>query len=396
MKKENKFILLCCLVYFTSYITRINYAATLVEMVGVLKISNAFASLAVTFSFVSYGVGQLVAGVLGDKLNPKNMLTFGLVTTGIINFMVGFSNNMTFILVVWTINGFAQALLWPPLVRLMTSVLSNDQYKKGGALVTIAASVAIVFVYLFSSFCIQFASYKLVFYISGGLGILVAGICHFKMDTFTQNAKLTSKVKDTSQVSLWKIILSCGLLPIMFVIVLQGMLRDGITTWMPTFIRDTFEMSNASSVLSTTILPLFTIFSIMIVRKLNVKWKNEVALSTAIWGGAGVLCIILLCSLNTMVLSTFSMALLTACMHGINLLLICNLPARFVKYGKVSTVSGVLNACTYIGSALSAYGIAKISEHFGWKITILIWLAIIVMGFVCSALSIKKSKEYCD
>ncbi len=40
----------------------------------------------------------------------------------------------------------------------------------------------------------------------------------------------------------------------------------------------------------------------------------------------------------------------------------------------VGLISGLLNSCTYIGSALSTYVIAVITDHFGWSATLLIWL----------------------
>lgn len=47
---------------------------------------------------------------------------------------------------------------------------------------------------------------------------------------------------------------------------------------------------------------------------------------------------------------------------------------------KVSTISGILNSCTYIGSAASTYGIALISEKAGWNFTLLIWFIIALTG----------------
>ena len=87
------------------------------------------------------------------------------------------------------------------------------------------------------------------------------------------------------------------------------------------------------------------------------------------------------------------MAVMTACMHGINLMLISNLPARFIKYGKVSFFSGALNACTYIGSAIATYGIAVLCKNYGWFITILIWAVIALAGIILSIVSIKKTKK---
>ena len=89
-------------------------------------------------------------------------------------------------------------------------------------------------------------------------------------------------------------------------------------------------------------------------------------------------------------LSVLFSAVLTGCMHGVNFMLIHLVPAYFKSSGNVSAVAGVLNCCTYIGSAVSTYGIAVISEKCGWNITLLLWIAIAAVGGVLCLCCIKK------
>ncbi len=93
-------------------------------------------------------------------------------------------------------------------------------------------------------------------------------------------------------------------------------------------------------------------------------------------------------------LSAFFYAILTAAMFGVNLLYIGMLPAFFKKYDNVSTTSGVLNSTTYIGSAISSYGIAVISNSFGWNTTLLIWLLIAVIGTAVSFIITKPWAKF--
>ncbi len=66
------------------------------------------------------------------------------------------------------------------------------------------------------------------------------------------------------------------------------------------------------------------------------------------------------------------MTVITGSMHGVNWMLVSHVPKRFRKCGNVSTVSGVIDAFTYVGAAIATYGIARISEPFGWQITIIL------------------------
>ena len=187
----------------------------------------------------------------------------------------------------------------------------------------------------------------------------------------------------------WRIFVQPMMLCVMMVIVLQGMLRDGVTTWMPSFISETYQMSHLIGILTCVILPIFSIFCYQSASRLyRNKFKNPV-LCSAFFFAVGCLSAFSLILLNgkTAALSVFCSAVLTGSMHGVNLLLICMIPPFFKNTGKVSTVSGVLNSCTYVGSAISTYGIALITEHFGWNATLLSWLIIAFLGTILNLLA---------
>jgi OPA family glycerol-3-phosphate transporter-like MFS transporter len=93
-------------------------------------------------------------------------------------------------------------------------------------------------------------------------------------------------------------------------------------------------------------------------------------------------------------LSILCCAVLTGCMHGVNVMLICMIPPFFKQTGRVSTVSGLLNACTYVGSALSTYGVALLSEQFDWSVTLWVWLGIAVMGTLVCLCTVKPWKRF--
>lgn len=90
------------------------------------------------------------------------------------------------------------------------------------------------------------------------------------------------------------------------------------------------------------------------------------------------------------VFSITMMTLITGCMYGINLLLISRVPRHFARFGRVATVSGILNASTYIGSSLSTYAFGAVSEHFGWFSTIFIWVLVALGGTLLCFFTFRK------
>jgi OPA family glycerol-3-phosphate transporter-like MFS transporter len=147
--------------------------------------------------------------------------------------------------------------------------------------------------------------------------------------------------------------------------------------------------------LTGVVLPLFSILGTQEGTRLYRKKLQNPLSCAALFFGVGMASSLVLVALGSIspVVSVLGMAILTGAMHGVNLMLICMLPPYFQKTGKVSTVSGVLNACTYIGSALSTYMIAFLVEKFGWQLNLQIWLGVTVAGTIVCFLLQKPWKK---
>ena len=68
------------LVYFMSYITRVNYNTILVEISSAENIPRSLLALPLTASFVTYGFGQIISGWLGDKFDAFKVVSSGLLS----------------------------------------------------------------------------------------------------------------------------------------------------------------------------------------------------------------------------------------------------------------------------------------------------------------------------
>lgn len=401
----SRYILLFTITYFVSYITRINYGAIISEMELSTGFSRSLLSMALTGSFITYGTGQIISGICGDRIAPRKLISYGLTVTILMNLLIPLCRTPYHMLAVWCVNGFAQAFMWPPLVKLMTILLTEDEYKKATARVSMGSSLGTIAVYLLSPALISIAGWRSVFIFSAACGILMLLLWN-KVCRETDTAVQTSIKESHSEKSVaacgtdtntllpqhssgFRMLLQPALICIMLIIILQGMLRDGVTTWMPSFISETYRLSNLIGILTGVILPIFSILCFQVSSRLyREKFQNPV-LCAALFFAVGCLSALTLTLVNgkTAAMSVLCSALLTGAMHGVNLMLICMIPPFFKNTGKVSTVSGVLNACTYIGSAISTYGVALLSERYGWGFTLLSWLAIACAGTVLSLIA---------
>lgn len=388
--------LMCCLVYFMAYVTRIDYAAALAEIVNDLGVTKQAASIAVTGSFITYGVGQIISGVLGDRIRPTRLIFAGMVCTSLINLMMGFLPSLTAMTAVWCFNGFFQALLWPPMVKLMVQNMTESEYIRASVNVSVASSLATIAVYMLVPLLIGLSGWRSVFGVAAAGGLIMAAvwICGTK-GLKEEPAPRRAEQAGSGHGGLSQV---AGLLiPVMAAVALQGILRDGITTWMPTYIFEVFDMGVSMSILTTAILPIFVIFSVKVAAKLGNRIGNDLKTSALLFGVGFIAAAAMIPLFSTsVVFCALMMAIITACMHGVNLMLISRLPVHFSKYGKVSTVSGLLNACTYVGAALSTYGFAALSDRFGWGFTIASWAVVAACGAVICTTLIRRWKAFAN
>ena len=392
------------LVYFVSYFARKDFAAVMAVMLSENIINKSEGGLIGMALFVCYGVGQLVSGYLGDKLRPSILLSLGLLTTALCNILMPHIPSAALMIPVWAVNGFAQAMLWPPIVRILADTLEGERFLRANLYVTSAAHISTILLYIFVPICVKFYDWKTVFTVAGIISAVVLLIFVVAMLTLLTESGGESEVKshttDTSA-PLLGLLSQSGLIRIFFAIVMMGFLRDGIESWLPTLYAEAFSRDASEAVLVSAILPVFSIVSIVSITALHRTrlFNNESKGAAILFIVAGAICLPIAIFINfghtaLRVICLILACLVCACMHAVNFLFISCVPGRFAPYGRAATASGFSNACTYVGAAISMYGIGALADSLGWSFTVVSWIIIAVLGAIFSLSSYKKYTRF--
>ena len=301
-KKEyskNGIIALCCMVYFVSYFSRKDFAAVMAGMIYDGAVSRANAGLIGTMLFAFYGAGQLISGYLGDKIKPKYLLLMGLSVTALCNTLMPLIPD-TAMIAAWGLNGLAQAMLWPPIVKILSTYLDHKTYVTANLLVTSAAHVATVLLYAYVPLCLSFMSWQTVFYTASALAlcsILIFAIAmrialpeevENKVNTASTKTVGVDKVAEQKSDNILTVLRKSGIFTVFVCIIVVGFLRDGIESWLPMLYSEAFGKDVSESTLVSMILPIFSIISITVVTALHRKGvlRNEVSGSVLLFAFA--------------------------------------------------------------------------------------------------------------
>lgn len=400
--------LLCWLTYVVSYLGRLNFSACLNEIIKNEGFTKASAGLISTGFFFSYGIGQLASGFLGDRLSSIWMVFLGLLFSSICNIVMFFLSNTYFMVVVWCINGLAQSMLWSPIIRIIAEYYNSHQ--RARVCVDIAGSpiVGTMLVYASSALIIAAAGWRYAFFTGAAATALMSvlwifGMKHIKHHTekhgvYENESEClqTLKTHTGNQTNTLGMILFSGLGWIAVSLMLQGILKEGVTAWVPTYISETFHLDSAISIIGTAVLPLCNLSGVYLSSfAYKYIFKDEISTSCFFFLTGGV-CFMLLyffSDVNVMV-SLLILAGATSSMMGVNTMMTSVLPVRFGKFGKSSTISGAMNASVHIGSAISSYGIGSLSAVMGWQKTISVWCICAVLGVALLTLVNKKWAEF--
>ena len=105
--------------YSSYYFCRKSYTFVVPALISELNIKKNELGVITSGFAAMYGIGKFSGGLLSDSLSPRIMFTTGMLLTGIINIVIGFTGNVWLLTFLWSVNGLAQGCGWPPCAKLL-------------------------------------------------------------------------------------------------------------------------------------------------------------------------------------------------------------------------------------------------------------------------------------
>ncbi len=107
--------------YAGFYLCRVNLAAAQRSLGADLKLSEGRLGGLIAALKVLYAGGQLVNGVLADRLGPRALIATGLAGSAVLNLVFSRLRNYRAMLLTWALNGYFQSAGWTPTVRTIAN-----------------------------------------------------------------------------------------------------------------------------------------------------------------------------------------------------------------------------------------------------------------------------------
>ena len=398
-KKSNFLIFLCWAAYTAAYVARLNYNASIVEILAQLNVTKEAAGTVSSFFFFAYGAGPLVNGLLSKRYNTKYSVTFALVASCIINLGMTFCNGIGAMKILWLFNGVFQSILWSSLIKTLSDNLADDKLPKAVMVMsTTVASGTFTAYGLSALFSALNMSWTSIFYVASAIVGAISVLWFAGISTIQKSAKKSEVAENKMQNKLSVTpLLVFTVIVILVSAVTNGFIKDGITTWVPSILKENFGMPSSLSIIVTLLLPIVSIFGASLVKTMHKRQKNENVLNGIYYFVAMILAglILLTINLKSAPLTLILFGGIACLMSAVNNVITSVVPLYSRDKIDSGLSAGLLNTFCYIGSTLATSLLGKIADTKGWNDVFICILLFTVTAFVvcCISVIVTKSKK---
>ena len=397
-KKSGFLIFLCWAAYTCAYVARLNYNASMVEILSQIGTTKEEAGMVSSFFFFAYGAGQLVNGLLSKRYNTKYSVAIALAASCVINLSMTFCHGIDTMKYLWFFNGAFQSVLWSSLIKTLSDNLADNKLSKAVMVMsTTVASGTFAAYGLAALFSALKMSWTLIFYVAAAIVGIVAVLWFVGMGTIEKSERNTAKTQLSSKnkVSLTPVFV-ISVAVILVSAITNGFIKDGITTWVPSIMKEEFGVPSSLSIIITLVLPILSIFGTSLVNFLHKREKNENALNGIFYFGAVIITVLIIITVKLKsVPVTLALFGGVAClMSAINNVITSIVPLYSRDKIDSGLSAGLLNTFCYVGSTLSASLLGRIADTKGWNdVFICILIFTLVSCSLCTASAIFSKKK---
>lgn len=404
-----RMMILCWLVYAMTYFGRLNLSVALPGLQASLGVDKTAVGLLGTLFFWCYGIGQLPGGVLGDRVSARRLVFAGLAGSALCNLAFAFQGGLAGLYPIWALNGLCQSLIWSPVVRTIARWTPPEH--RGRAVVAVSTSMVGGFalswgllggwaasgrtapLFLIPSAAMAMTSVAWLLTARDGPEGAAERLDAGRPDMKEAKAQTTASAGSTQSpasaadsavfqsatvgapastipwpAALRRLLSSPDLGLVILACFAQGIIRDGITLWAPTFLMEAHGMTIREATASSLFLPAMNLGGILLSGWLTERMGRRAEAATALLfvGAMGMLACMTFIS-GSAWLATLFLGLASGLTYGVNTLLMGVVPLRYAPLGLVSTVAGLLNFLAYMATGFASAFTGWMVDRTGWN-----------------------------
>jgi sugar phosphate permease len=358
-----------------------------------------------------------VNGQLGDKFGARKLVFTGMIVSAFLNIVFSFSTAFTFMLIVWGLNGYFQAMGWSPQVKTMANWFTVAQRGKWMGLMGSCYQIGNAYSWLLASILAANYGWRVVFWVPAII-FLISSI-HFVLrlrnapeevglPPIEQLRKIAageviskgegdapvSTVKADVHLGFKETIRICVTNPRIWAVSVAFMcldiIRYGFFYWAPVYLIEAQGAAITSAGLKLSVLPLAGSAGAIVTGWATGRFfQNRRAPVIAI-------CLFTLALFSWLfytsppgawMWSLICLAVIGFCTYGPHVLMVGHAAQDFAGRKAAASAAGFIDGWGYVGAAMTGVFTGWLVENYGWGAGFYYWIiAAIVAGVIMVAL----------
>lgn len=371
---------LCSVSYLAVYVARNTIGAVTPNMIAD-GIPFSYVGKVSAVYLVAYAVGQLINGTVGDWIKAKYMIAVGLMSAGIASLVfseLAGRTDLALIAYAWT--GFSLSMIYGP----MTKVVAESVELKYATRCSLGYTFASFFGSPAAGLLATFLSWQATFRVSS-LALIIMAVVSFLFFTLFERRGIVKACerkrgeRETVKRD-YKGLLRRHVFKFAGIAMITGIIRTSLvgvmTAYFCEYLHYSEEMATATFSVSTFVICFTTFIAVFIYERLG----RNMHLSPLLFFSFAALCFGALYfitdpTLNVIVLIIGMMS------SGASATILYSVYCPSLRdTGLVSSITGFLDFLSYIASALASMAIPQLVAWIGWKNTLLVALALMLLG----------------
>ena len=371
---------LCTVSYLAVYIARNILGAVTPQMVE-QGYAEAFIGKISSLYFVSYAVGQLINGAIGDKIKAKWMICMGLMGAALMNILFSWlSKSEIGAIVTYGATGFFLSMIYGPMTKVVsenTEPIYATRCSLGYTFASFFGSPAAGVLAAVLTWQSVFAASSAILAVMAILGFVF--FTAFERKGIVKYGQYKAQEKGTGNI---KVLLKHGIVKFSLISILTGVVRTSVVFWLPTYINQylgfSAEKSAAIFTVATLIISTTAFISVFIYEKLGHDMHKTVLL---MFSSATVFFLLTyLVKMSVLNVGFFVLAIMSS--NGAASMLWSKYCPSLRDTGMVSSATGFLDFLSYMAAATANLIFANAATTIGWGNLILVWFGLMVVGVV--------------
>ncbi|WP_341788530.1 MULTISPECIES: MFS transporter [unclassified Rickettsia] len=368
--------------YATFYFCRQNFNIATPAIREYFDVTKTQIGWILTASSIMYGVSKFCNGFISDKTNARIFMVLGLLFVGIITILIGFSDSLFLIGILWIASNWFQSMGWPPATKMLTHWFASKELGTKWAMGATSNQIGGALAMVSCGYLIDKFGWRTAFFVPGVVACVVSIFLYNRLRNSPKEVGLSTveeyKNYPPELISDYDKLPTAELLKIVFCnkliwyVCLANMfvyiIRLGVIYWAPTFLKDLRGISLLNAGLQIGLYEMISIPGALIAGFLSDKlFQGRRGPVSTICMLALSLLLILFWKLpiQSELLSIVILSLVGFFVSGPQLL-VGIAAADFSTRQAVGTANGLSGLFGYLGAAIAGVGVGWISDNYGW------------------------------